>query len=227
MKFLSKEDIFQFQAEIDELDASQSLDETYVPTEESKIKFYKKRGTILNPIKNFRRSQDAKRSWRLGKRKRIKAIKDYHNSTSGKQNSKKLAHFNATRIINPKNETFNKYEILKCLSSISTHLFIMMEYYHPLHEEVELILFLEDLIPEIRRVEDRLMNEESLQEEDLDLLLHFSTDEDLIQNLAKISGKDSELCHKINEYYMKEHFPNCSSLYEYYTFLVEKINLGY
>jgi len=63
--------------------------------------FIKRRNSLIDQMDlyrpDFRKSQDAKRNWRLNRREFTKAIKKWHKSTDGKLFHRQLNRFNALR----------------------------------------------------------------------------------------------------------------------------------
>jgi hypothetical protein len=144
MKFKSTTDVKLFLIDAGRLDLIDSVDESYSPDEELIEAFLKKRRQLVDKIKDFRKSQQAKQSWRHNRKKYMDGIKDFHKSTDGKRFHRNLARFLVSRVSdeNFNNQDLNNkvhlytYEGLKALSSIRTHLYIENEYYKPLMESL-------------------------------------------------------------------------------------------
>ena len=138
------------------------------------------RRSMLPKLKNFRRSQASKEAWREYRYKYMKGIKGFHKSTEGKRFHRSLGRFLATRESGMrflKNEALdlslaNEWvEALKAISSLRTHLFIELDYYHAISEEVDLHILVEEAIPSLSRLEEALTMGLIPTTEDVDLLL--------------------------------------------------------
>jgi hypothetical protein len=164
-----------------------------------------KRKRLVKKLKNFRRSQIQKQNWRKGKHKYLKGIRNFHKSMAGKKFHRGLARFVVSRGIlkKPKKtteygtssrlrETFlpirygniklNRYdqsELLTLLSATRNHLVLETRYYLPISEEVDHLLMLEVVLPELTelctRLEDAIINYDDflLKEEEINLIDSF------------------------------------------------------
>ncbi len=100
--------------------------------------FIKRRTRILgqlygDQVKDFRKSQNAKRAWRLNRREYMGAIKNWHKSTQGKKFHRQLATFNQYK--NDHYEGLAKDEELVAVMSMRTHLMIESRYFVPDYKE--------------------------------------------------------------------------------------------
>jgi hypothetical protein len=102
-------------------------------------------------LKNFRRSQLSKHSWRSNKLGYLKGIGKFHRSLAGKKFHRDLTRFLLTR------ESYNKIDLLKSLSSLKTHLYIDMDYYRSVDESIDFEIFVEETVDLINKLEADLL----------------------------------------------------------------------
>lgn len=180
LKFRDKFDRSRFLVDCDRLDL---LDESLEIPEQIQVNFLKRRSGITTGLKDFRRSQDAKASWRHNRYKIMKGIGSWHKSTQGKRFHRQLSRFLATRI--NRNESIDKFDTLKALTSLRTHLYIESEYYKSLDEQVDFELLLDYSLPLVMEVEKKLIEDRSdLNEDELEILFRLVNEEDLIKSFS-------------------------------------------
>lgn len=198
MKFLSRESAQLFLLEIGRADLVSSALESFVPDSDLYELFIKGRRALVPKLKNFRRSQAGKAGWRKSRYKHMKGIKSYHKSTEGKRFHRNLGRFIASRELKSgryKREALDSIlvtevsDFLKALSSLKTHIFIELDYYHPVDEEVDLHIFLEEAIPVISRVEKALIDGTEILEDDLDFLISLINPNDLLIEISELYKK--------------------------------------
>jgi hypothetical protein len=183
MKFLNDLDAQRFCVEIGRLDLVDSVTESFVPEQDMLVEFITRRKGLVKSLKSFRRSQSTKASWRSNRYQFMQGIRKFHKSTQGKRFHREMGRFLATRFTGDKSqdrkvasEVLSVYEAgaaLKALSSMKTHCFISLEYFHPLEEEVALWEFLEALVPVIASVEAKVLEERlgEVTDDEYDILL--------------------------------------------------------
>jgi hypothetical protein len=176
MKFKSLTDLHLFLAETQQYSLLEVANSQYKPDQEIVDEFLKRRREIVNKMKDFRKSQDAKQSWRANRYKIMKGIGAFHKSTEGKRFHRNLGRFLATRMSG--NENYNVEEVteaLKALSSIPTHLFIESEYYQPsIEEQLSLEYIIEENISDIHNIINKISKFDfNLTEKEDDLLIRF------------------------------------------------------
>jgi len=103
-------------------------------------------------LKNFRRSQLSKHSWRSNKLGYLKGIGKFHRSLAGKKFHRDLTRFLLTR------ESYNKIDLLKSLSSLKTHMYIDLVYYRSVDESIDYDLFVEETVELINKLESDLLS---------------------------------------------------------------------
>ena len=196
MKFLSPLDVQLFLIEIEEDFDLQECETSFEPTNEQMGLFIKKRKALTGIIKNHRQSQNSKASWRKNRHQMMKGIKAYHRSLEGKRFHRKLGNFLATRITNHDTgrsslQRANEgYESLKALNSAKTHLYIELEYYHQIYEQIELEdLALNYAYKLFRSIETKMLNDTKLNESELVFLLDIVETGALIASFSEKSGK--------------------------------------
>lgn len=199
MKFLSVRDAQLFLVELEELSNLETVDETFQPTHEQIQSFIKRRKSILPGLKDFRRSQMAKQQWRSGRYNFMQGIKRFHSSTKGKKFHRQLGRFLSNRDFYTQDrmgsfirsasegiEFQDVTETLKALSSCKTHLLIPYDYYMPLSDYVDYILFTEEFIGVINRLEENLLKFNfQLSEDDLEFFLRALDTKCVIYELAE------------------------------------------
>jgi len=189
MKFRTKEDAELFCIEIGLFDLVGRVNESYEPTSEQYEAYLKRRHEIVPSLKSFRRSSAQSSNWRHNRYKIMRGIKNFARSTEGKRFHRVLGNFIANRIFRP-HESYDKFELLKAISSLKTHLFIEGDYYMPLNEYVDYELVVEEFIPELCRMEEELVLGKELTDEELDLLIRFCSTKQLGEHF-KLDGFDN------------------------------------
>jgi hypothetical protein len=97
-------------------------------------KFINRRKGLIAGLKDFRKSQRAKSSWRNNKWIRLAGIKRFHKSTEGKRFHRALGKFLSGRYTRQKTASQGQrenYELMMALSSLLTHSLLECEYYMP------------------------------------------------------------------------------------------------
>jgi len=189
MKFKSTTDVKLFLIDAGRLDLIDSVDESYSPDEELIEAFLKKRRQLVDKIKDFRKSQQAKQSWRQNRKKYMDGIRDFHKSTDGKRFHRNLARFLVSRI---SNEDFNTLEYtdlvetLKSLSSLPTHLLIDLSYYKTAESQATYEELLDESFPIIYKILNNMyyMNFK-IEESDLDMLLRLVDTKELVNVICE------------------------------------------
>lgn len=198
--------------------------EDYTPSEEMWELFFKRRRTISGKLKDFRKSQSAKQSWRHNRRSFIKGMRSFHKSTTGKRNHRALSRFLMTReqrglqglIKSDESLANNILETLKALSSLRTHLYIERSYYHPIDEQVDFDILSELIIDSALRVESQLIKGDfNLMDEDVENLFLSIPNQDIIAAVRESAGKEVDLS-SINE----DSFSTCT---EYVRKILESV----
>lgn len=182
-----------------------------------------KRRGLLKKLKNFRKSQTQKQNWRKGKHKYLKGIRQFHKSVTGKRFHRSLARFVTSRGILKKPHkkssglgsdrlreslqfqiyeynkvTLNRYdqsELLSLLTATKNHLILETKYFLPMSEEVDHLVMLEIVLPELTEVCTKL--EMAIINYD-----EFILDEDEVSLIDSILGSNyyENLCgDKLNE----------------------------
>ena len=200
MKFSSTHDVQQFLIEIDRRDLLDEITSKFEPDQKMCELFVKKRKKLITGLKDFRKRQTQKGNWRKSRWKYLKGIRDYHKSSQGKRFHRSLGRFLATR----EQYTSNMYppdlgDFLKAVSSAKTHLFVMLEYYRPIDELVDVWLLLEEIIPDLTGIETKMMRGEfTLTETELDLLVRLTDNPD--QPRFKQKGEFVEVAQLIKAF---------------------------
>jgi hypothetical protein len=213
MKFSSKLDLELFLTEIDRLDLLGEVDESFVPTPEMEESFIKRRKPLSGALKDFRKSQDTKGEWRTSRHGIMRGINKFHKSTEGKRFHRNLGRFLSSRYFHPRikglvkddqedssksaraEESLSKFDLaeaLKAITSIRTHCFIELEYFHPLQEELDYEDFLEEILPELISIEKKLWANEKLNGYDLKILLQLVDKKELANAIAGDTGLESK-----------------------------------
>lgn len=200
MKFKNAQDISLFLLDVGRSDLIGSISESesyQAPTELVEL-FLQKRTGLLKGLKNFRKSQDAKGMWRKHRADIMRGIKSFHRSTEGKRFHRNLGRFIASRtftgfltgkVLGESLSIYEKSEIIKAISSVKTHLFIEMEYYHPVYEQLGLEIIVFDHLDEINDIEMKIIKDEILTEENCSLLINLTEEASLIKSFAEKTGK--------------------------------------
>ena len=187
MKFTSEYQKYLFCLDIERQDISKSISESWEPDDSLLEEFYKRRSPQINKLKDFRKSQASKASWRRNRYSYMKGIKDYHKSTQGKKQHRQLGNWLATHnfydgifkdtIVSYKNsgsldgidEIYScpikigfmsiteRNNVLKAISSVRTHLHIESDYYRTLFEDLDFNILLDEAITTLYRVEKKFI----------------------------------------------------------------------
>lgn len=184
MKFYSDEDKHLFLAEINRLD----LMDSEIP-EQMVEGFIKNRRQLVSQLKDFRRGQNTKGSWRKNRYSIMKGIRKFHKSTAGKRFHRKLGNYLATRITENSLEDIS--EVLKSVSSMMTHFYIELGYYRTLDEQVNFEICLDVLQSELRDIEEKMytLRHNELTEDQMELLVLLTEENALMNSFADISKK--------------------------------------
>ena len=204
MKFHSDKDAKLFLIEINMLDDVGSATRDLRPTDEM-IGFLRQHRTgLTSGLKSFRRSQASKAMWRKHSAEIMRGIKAFHKSTEGKRFHRNLARFivrkdfsgylTGRKLATSRNESLDtdfweKAETIKAISSAKTHLFIEMEYYHGIYEQIGLEDLLLNHTHELNEIERKVLNDQELSEDDISLLGLFCETASVVKALADKSGK--------------------------------------
>ncbi len=208
MKFKSEVDKELLLRELsNDLDFDEEITLEDLDKSEVKSAISVKRGKLLTKLKNFRKSQVQKQNWRKGKHKYLKGIRQFHKSVAGKRFHRALARFVTSRGVlkKPKTKTtygtssrlreslqFERYEyqavplgryeqseLLALLAATKNHLILETKYFLPISEEVDHLVMLEVVLPELTelctRLEMSIINYDTfvLTEEEVDLIDSF------------------------------------------------------
>lgn len=213
MKFSNKLDIELFLTEIDRIDLLGKVDESFVPTPEMEESFIKRRKPLSGALKDFRKSQSTKGEWRKNRPGFMKGINRFHKSTEGKRFHRNLGRFLSSRYFHPRLKgvvkddqegsmstgrteeslsVFDLAEVLKAITSIRTHCFIELEYFHPLQEELDYEDFLEEILPALIYIEKKLWANEKLNGYDIELLFRLVDKKEMANAMADGSGIESK-----------------------------------
>jgi hypothetical protein len=215
MKFSNKLDLELFLTEVDRLDLIGTANESFEPSQDLLELFIKRRKPLVGAIKDFRRSQKTKEQWREHRWKFMRGMKRFHNSVKGKRFHRNMGRFLSTRYFHPRlksmvkddqetmqgsrmKEGLNIYdlaEILKAINSAKTHLFIELERYFPLQEEIEYWEMLDEILPSLDRVEKKLWLGEELGSADLETLMRITEKHEMskcISESCKVECKKVE-----------------------------------
>lgn len=208
MKFKNLEDVKLFLVDAGRLDLISAVNETYEPSQDIMELFLSKRVGLLKGLKNFRKSQDAKGTWRKHRADIMRGIKSFHKSTEGKRFHRNLGRFIATRTftgyltgkaLGESLSFTEKSEILKAISSLKTHLFIEMEYYHPVYEQFGLEILVLDHIDEINDIEGKIIRDEVLSNENCGLLISLVEEASIVKAFAEEANKPEQEVYQIWE----------------------------
>ena len=209
MKFHTKLDVQRFLVEVNRIDLLGEAEKDFKPTNELIGTFIRKRQRLISGLKDFRKSQDSKSMWRRYRADIMRGIKRFHKSTEGKRFHRNLGRFIAGRTFmsgpsgianSMKRESLNileKADIIKALYSVSSHLMIELEYFHPVSIQVGLEHFVNQHITEIHSVVNKVLKDENLTDENRSLILLLTEATAIIKSFAKKSGKSEDEVEKI------------------------------
>jgi len=137
--------------------------------------FIKRRERIMGRLrsdhkKDFRKSQNAKRSWKNNKRELSKGINRYHKSTAGKLMHRKLTRFNSeNRGAHESLEDIS--EAIVALGSLRTHLVLEDSYCIPdFSTQVQIMQLREECCPRIDEAINNLENGQPINEDTLQMI---------------------------------------------------------
>ena len=198
MKFFNVLDVQTFLLELKEFDKIHEIkSHEYVPTKEEMSSFIKARTPLVNKLKNYRKSADSKANWRANRTKMMKGIKAFHRSVEGKRFHRRLGNFIASRITRDKtrNEDLQsllfKQGYLKGLNSVKQHLFVELEYFHQLEEQIDLEdMIIDYALPMFRVIETKIINDEELTSDELVFLMDLTENNALIDSIAQKTNKE-------------------------------------
>lgn len=162
---------------------------TYFP------KFIKKRKELIEPYKNFRKSENAKQGWRKSRYTYLKGIRELAKTWQYKQFHKKLANYVATRDVGHVLNRFESSELLSQLSSFRTHILLELNYYKPLSEEVEFFNAVEAMIKLVDGYSTQILesiygyNDFEIKEDLYDNIIRILEPAGIIHSFALKSGK--------------------------------------
>lgn len=206
IKFSSDIDAKMFYKEVESLSGIEHINKDYKPSEEILERFLRKRKGLIGKIRNFRKSQNQKKSWRSNRKSFMKGIKKFHKSTQGKRFHRALGRYNATREnlqLKSENNDLNLVEvldILKGLSSLKTHILIEGSYFRTVEEESEFLDFFEEVIPFIDRLSKNIIEGDlNITKEDQETLLTLIEDKEILNSLSENNDISLEEVTKIFE----------------------------
>ncbi len=113
--------------------------------------FFKRRREKTFELKDFRKSQVQKQNWRKKKLTYLRGINKFHRSIAGKKFHRAISRFLLTR------ESYNKIDLLKATSSLKTHLFIDMDYYRNVNEDIDYGIFVESMTEVLNSLEAKIL----------------------------------------------------------------------
>ena len=191
MKLRDKNDKYCLLTEINRLDL---LDVDELPDDVFEF-FIKTRRQRVNRLKDFRRSQRTKSSWRKSRYSYMTGIKAFHRSIKGKRFHRSMARFLALRYFplkRPARESLEHVKdlALKASSSLRTHLYIEEGYYFSLDSQVDLELLAEYILPILQGIEAKLYEDicYELEPDELECLLRLTEEDELLKALSEISN---------------------------------------
>jgi hypothetical protein len=185
LKFRCNEDLVRFNLErgVSDISLLESL-----PSTEDIQEFLTRNREQTYHLKDFRKSQNAKQSWRKNRYAMMKGIKGFHKSTAGKRFHRNLSRFMLTRESFQEISDTELLETLKAISSYPTHLFIDLGYYRSLDEQVDFELLLDEALPTIFSLINSISKTEfKLSESEADLLYRLINPTDLILEIKELN----------------------------------------
>jgi hypothetical protein len=161
----------------------------------------KKRKRLIQPYKDFQRSSAAKNAWRQGRYKYLKGIRQFARSIAGKRFHRRLGQFLARNSMyyGTKTESLDRYEIVELLTQLNsykTHLYIEMQYYSPLSEEISFFLASEEILEFLDELTNDIFNHISsykdfdLTHEIFDGIIRILDFDGLMNTLSRMSKKE-------------------------------------
>lgn len=205
MKFKSLDDKKMFLLEIGKMDLFSIVDDKWEPSNELVELFIKKRRDLIPKMKDFRRSQTTKQSWRHNRHGYMKGIKKYHSSTSGKRMHRSLGRFLSTNDFEESYKKLEGYELvgladlLKAISSSVTHMFIESEYFMPTDEQINYESMVEHIVPKLLELQKKIMVGSDLTSEDIEMIAIIADPESVIneiQNNYNVKKEDILLVYE-------------------------------
>ena len=197
MKFLDILDAQTFLVEIGSFDKLLTVTESYEPTNEEMDLFIKKRTPLIRKLKDYTKSSAQKANWRANRTNMMKGINAFHKSVEGKRYHRRLGKFLSSRITRSgeKNEGYNtlltKQDYLKGINSVKQHLFVELEFFHQIEAQVAIEEMLTDYaLPLFRSIEEKIINDEQLNEDEIVFLIDLTESNAIIQSLAETLGKE-------------------------------------
>ena len=207
MKFLTDEDAKLFLIELGQFEKAKSATKEYKSLEEEIQSLVKKRDGLVSHLKDHRKSQNAKEQWRNNRHKMVKGIKTYHRSTEGKRFHRNLGNFLATRLsgVRKKNESTQTkselFELLKSLTSARTHLFIELEFYHPIFEQAGLEEFAFNYaLPILSDIEEKVMNRVEPNHDEMLFLMDLVEQQTLERAFQEVANMATTEVEKLKEH---------------------------
>lgn len=209
MKFQSDKDAKLFLIEIGKMPEVASATRELKPTDEMIGLLKKSRKGVSRGLKSFRRSQATKQTWRKFSAEIMRGIKAYHRSTEGKRFHRNLSRFLLRKEFtgfltgkplaqrNESMDFWEKAETIKAISSAKTHLFIELEYYHPLYEQMGLEELALNHLSDLSNIEQKILHDEEIVEADYSLLALLCETNAVIKSLADESGKPVDEVEKM------------------------------
>ena len=157
-------------------------------------RFIKKRMGLVKKLKDFRKSQNSKRIWTRHRFSMLKGVRKWHKSLAGKKFHRQLGRFLATRITDSLDEMLvERYETLKALSSLRTHIYIEGEYFRPtVDDDVEFELLFEYAVPLLSELELKLLENRfsEINEDEIEIVFRLIGDEPVIESLSELLNKN-------------------------------------
>jgi hypothetical protein len=216
VKFKSSDDKLSFCVETDHLD----LLDTDIPLHEVET-FLKRRRGLTRRLVDFRRSQNQKHNWRTKRYTYMRGIRHWHKSTEGKRFHRNLARFLVTHLrrerlsdsLEKQQEAHQDTELLKALSSVCTHLYIELDYYLPLDEEVEWTTLLEYAIPLLRSIESKCYTGQvaDLEADEIELLCRLTNIHEVYGALSSLSATTTPVLKDTHQTIMRQYFADGKS----------------
>lgn len=198
MKFKTVDDKKLFYFELGNLEKLAQCSENSEITEEERKSFIKKRSELETLYKDKKKSSKAKAQWREKRYEMMRGIKAFHKSTEGKRFHRNLGRFLATRFTSKDESNSQKYDFLKAINSVKTHLFIEMEYFHQLKEQLELEELLFDVtIPMVKDIEEKIIRDKRLTADEFTFILDMTETAAVVSSLASKANVSVEKVEKM------------------------------
>jgi hypothetical protein len=190
MKFKSDLDRSLFLLELGQPDSTdiETLSEEVTET------FIKRRRKLIGKLRDFRKSQDNKASWRRFRFKMYKGLKTWHKSTKGKRFHRQLGRFLATKMTeNLDKVELERYETLKALSSLHTHMYIEGEYFRPsIDEDVDYETMVEYSLPLLTSLELKILEYKyaDISPDEIEIVLRLTEESEVTSALSALTNSD-------------------------------------